>query len=503
MTARRNSPELAATLAELVEVETARVRQLEARAMERAPYDLAAFARLMWPAVEPSRPLVWSRHMSAICREASAHRYQETHRDCVVNIPPRHSKSSLIGVMLPAWIWLTQPSAQVLCVTKAENNALRDARGMRRVIEHPTYRAMVRARSEATGAPEWRMSDDQDRVQYYANTQGGHRISLTTASNITGSGADYLIIDDPYDAEEVAVGSGERQVRIMEEVRDKLEEVWVPRLNPPTPKLYLVMQRLHDLDLSRYLLARGARSVVLPMRYEADHPHRYAGDWRTVDGELLAPERFPPGMVAALEGNALRWSGQYQQRPVPREGGLFRAEWLARTYPGEPRDYPADYRVVTVDASFKGSATADYCAIQVWAMRGQTMALLHAIRARLDYPGLRARLREVVPAWRPALVLVEDKANGPALISELRGEIAGLVPWTPEASKEARAQVLAGRMEAGDVLFPEPGRCGWWEPYRAELLSFPRAAHDDQVDASSMMAVYSGRFGASLGASTA
>lgn len=483
-------------LMEAIRIRQELVRRRERELAARAPDNLAAFVRLMWPEVEPRVPLVWSRHMAVICREAAEHHASpiDAPRDLVINIPPRHSKSTLIGVMLPAWVWLTRPETQIVAVTKSEKNALRDARLMRRVVRSPRYRELVEHLHATRGLPMWELSDDQDRVAYYATTVGGHRISITTTSAVTGAGADILILDDVYDAQEVVTTSGERQAQIMEEVRDRYEEVWVPRLNPPRPRVYVVMQRLHQADIAGYLLGRGARSVrsvVLPMLAESDHPHRYAREWRQ-EGEVLAPERFPAHMIEALNDGGLRWVGQYQQRPVPRDGGLFRAEWLDRRYDCPPREWPAEYRVMSIDAAYKGTATADYCAVTVWGVAGTTRALLHAYRGRHDYPGLRAVVRRLRAEWPCELTIIEDRANGPALIAELRAEVPGLVAWVPTAAKEARAHVAAGYMEAGTVTFPQPEYAPWWHDYAAEMLAFPRGRHDDQVDSTTQALVYLG-----------
>jgi predicted phage terminase large subunit-like protein len=459
------------------------------------PDGLPAFARLLWPVIEPKRPLVWSWHLDALCSHLMASYNGALPTDeLVCDIPPRHSKSSFFGVLGPAWWWLRNPEAQYLCLTKAEKNAARDARLMRRVVSSPIYE-QLKARIGAT----WKLSADQNRVDYYANDAGGHRISLTTSSGMTGAGADYLIIDDPHDVDDT-LGSPEQVVTEMSRVWSRYEEVWTSRLNPSERggQVQVIQQRLHELDLAGHLLKRGATGLVLPMMYEADHEHAWRDDPRQ-EGEVLCPGRFGPAELAKAQANPMKWAGQYQQRPAPREGGLFKAAWFKQRYSSSNTPAVAGL-LLSIDATFKDTRGSDFAVIQTWGrLRAAVGAvLLEQTRERMDYPTLRASVLSSLHAARaahpglPVLVLIEDKANGSALIADLRREVPGVIPFNPGSkSKYERAQVGAVPwFQARQVHLPENHEAAWVRGYIAEHLSFPNSAHDDQVDATSQALIY-------------
>lgn len=463
------------------------------------PDGLPAFCRLLWPVVEPKRPLVWGWHMDAICDHLMAsYRGELVADELVVNIPPRHSKSSLVSVLAPAWLWLHRSETQFLCLTKAEKNAARDARLMRRVILSEPYQLLKRRLGLS-----WTLSVDQNRLDYFANTDGGHRVSLTTNSAMTGAGADVLIVDDPHDAKDM-LGSPEQVKSGLDGVWLSYDEVWTSRLNPSEVggQVQVIMQRLHDTDLAGRLLNRGAASLCLPMLAELDHEFVWSGDPRS-EGEMLAPGRFGAAELEKAQQSPEKWAGQYQQRPAPREGGLFKVGWFQQRW--TPATLPAMAAIViSVDATFKDTRHSDFCTIGRWGRIRQPVgaALLHQVKQRMDYPTLRAAVLEEAQTCRrlypdlSIVVLIEDKANGPALIADIRQQVPGVVPFNPGAkSKYERAQVGAVPwFQAAQVWLPDESIATFdVRGYIVEHLSFPNAAHDDQVDQTSQALIYMGQ----------
>lgn len=474
----------------------------EAARDERAFRSLEAFVRRAWVLVEPRRPLVWGWHMAAICRALEgSYRHEDPSKCLVVNIPPRHSKSTLVSVLGPAWWWLHHPEAQFLCITKAEKNAARDARHMRRVVTSPWYTRLVAWRARLGDGVAWGMSPDQNRLDYYATTQGGHRISITTTSNVTGAGADFLVIDDPHDAEEVATGTAESVRRSMDETEARYDEVWSSRLNDGG-RVQVIMQRLGEGDLAGRRLAESTTTaLVLPLEYEPDHPHRWAGDPRTTPGEVLCSGRFDAAWVTGMKSSPAKYAGQAQQRPAPRGGGQILREWLSRRYGCRPEDWAAtaDEVWVTSDAAKKAGADADFHAIHVWARRGADRILLDRRHERMTYPEYELAMDGMIALWAPRTmgqfgVLVEDTANGTTYLQCRAGKVPNLIPFHPstdtpgaDKSKAARAIYLERAAEAGQVLLPSADVAPWVEEWVHEVITFPGGAHDDDVDASSQL----------------
>ena len=189
------------------------------------------------------------------------------------------------------------------------------------------------------------------------------------------------------------------------------------------------------------------------------------------------------------------FAGQYQQAPAPLEGGTIKYDWL-KFY----RELPArfDYVLQSWDCSFKESKDSDYVVGQVWgrastqspAGRSAQYYLLDQVRGRMDFVGTKNAIRAMSAKYPQAVTkLIEDKANGPAVISALKAEVDGMIAVNPEGGKESRMNSVSALFEAGNVFLPEAERAPWTHDYMHELCTFPKAAHDDEVDATSQALV--------------
>jgi predicted phage terminase large subunit-like protein len=146
------------------------------------------------------------------------------------------------------------------------------------------------------------------------------------------------------------------------------------------------------------------------------------------------------------------------------------------------------------DTTFKGGVANDYVSGQVWGQAGADFYLLGRKKAQLDFPGMLAAVREMAATWPAALTkLIEDTANGPAVIATLEREIPGLIAVRPEGGKVARVNAVAGLVEAGNVHLPDPSIAPWVGDFVEECTAFPTGAHDDDVDAMTQALVYLSR----------
>ena len=210
-------------------------------------------------------------------------------------------------------------------------------------------------------------------------------------------------------------------------------------------------------------------------------------------GDLLWKERLPQHVLDQLKVAMGSWAfaGQYQQAPAPLEGGTIKYDWL-KFY----RELPArfDYVLQSWDCSFKESKDSDYVVGQVWgrastqsaAGRSAQYYLLDQVRGKMDFVGTKNAIRAMSAKYPQAVTkLIEDKANGPAVISALKAEVDGMIAVNPEGGKESRMNSVSALFEAGNVFLPEAERAPWTHDYMHELCTFPKAAHDDEVDATS------------------
>jgi predicted phage terminase large subunit-like protein len=242
-------------------------------------------------------------------------------------------------------------------------------------------------------------------------------------------------------------------------------------------------------DLSGRLLeaqAKGEgdewRVVNFPAIAEEDEEFRKKG-------EALHPERYPlDQLLKTKQAIGTRdWEALYQQHPVPDGGAIFKDEWLQRVW--LPKDLPArfDALVIAFDMAFKGSESSDFVAGQLYGKHGPDFYLLDQERGRFSFTESLDAVRRLLARSQaytrhPVRVLVEDKANGPAVIDVLKREIPGIVPVQPEGSKEARAHSVTPLFESGNVVLPDASIAPWVSDFRLELLRFPSGAHDDMVD---------------------
>ena len=206
-------------------------------------------------------------------------------------------------------------------------------------------------------------------------------------------------------------------------------------------------------------------------------------------GELLWPDRFGPKHVKSYQktlGSRI-FGAMYQQRPAPDEGGLVNREWW-NYYTKRPELDFFDYISISWDFTFKGTKNADYVVGQVWGRKGAKYYLLDQVRDQMNFSSTVQAVKALARKWHTYReIVVEEKANGAAVIDTLKSEIRGIVPYSPKESKEARASSITPSVEAGNVFLPDPDIAPWIMDYVEEWAVFPNGANDDQIDATSQM----------------
>jgi predicted phage terminase large subunit-like protein len=248
--------------------------------------------------------------------------------------------------------------------------------------------------------------------------------------------------------------------------------------------------RWHEDDLVGRLLelqkhdpqADQWRVVCFPAVFEGNDEYTHPSDRREI-GESLWPGKYPLEDLNRIKATlgSYEWAGLFQQRPAPSGGGIFMTSWWGY-YDNASLPNGFDEIIQSWDMTFKDAGTSDFVVGQVWARAGERYYLLDQVRERLDFPGTIRAVMNLSYRWPEAkLKLVEDKANGPAVISMLKRELSGLVPVEPQGSKEARAYAVSALVESGNVFLP--ARASWLDDFIAESASFPNGRHDDQIDA--------------------
>ena len=472
-------------------------REVEAELAKRKFRD---FIEQAWHVVEPARALISAWHVDAIAEHLQAISEGQI-KHLLINVPPGHAKSLIVSVLWPAWEWIrNEKGAQRRGLFASYNDGLatRDSVRCRTLIDSPWYRD--------TFCPDWTLSGEQNEKNYFVNTKSGFRISLSVGGRGTGFRGDAVIVDDPLNATD----------QYSESVRRASILWWgqsmSSRLNDMEKgNKIVIMQRLHEMDLSGYVLEQGNyEHLCLPSEFEPGRRAATSIGWcdpRTEPGEILFPALYPQTVLdqAKKDLGSAGYAGQHQQRPSPAEGGVLQRHWWRYWKPRGMALPPVQTRLAdgsacevhavdlpetldTViqswDCSFKDLKTSDFVVGQVQARVGASRYLLDQVRDRMDMPRTAQALR-TMSAKHPdsSAKLVEDKANGPAVIQSLKHEISGLIEVNPQGGKMSRAAAVSAEVEAGNWHLPHPGIAPWVLDFVEECASFPNGAHDDQVDA--------------------
>lgn len=451
---------------------------------EKARRSLWEFARQAWHVHHPQVAFQDNWHIGAICEHLEAVSKKQI-RQLLINVPPRFLKSFIVSVYWPAWEWIDSPHLQWIAAAAASDVVLRDARQHKEVCVSEWY--------QKSFMPQWNFDSAQDAKGYFVNTAGGARLSRSTGQRIIGLGGHRILVDDPIDAADAF--SDKKQ--LTEHIR-WFDTVLSTRKNSPDTPIVIIMQRLHERDLSGHLLDRGGwEHLCLPNEFDGAKRTTFLGayDPRKKKGELLFPDRLTTDETERKKKalGLAAYSGQYQQEPAPAEGVIFREHtfqyWLPEKLP------KFDYVLGAWDCTY-GSTTsdADFVVGQTWGIHGAKRYLLHPCeRRRMTVPDMLEAIKEQIRLW-PSIraVIVENKAKGKEVVEALSREIPGLVGWNPTGqSKQGRAYAVTPQFEAGQIFFPHPEYYGWVrDHFLPEVLRFPSARHDDQVDAMTMALIW-------------
>ena len=491
-----NAPLEPALMLKMIEVEESR------RAASGSLYE---FVRQCWPTVEPGVKFVESWHIETICEHLEAITAGEI-RKLLINIPPRHSKSTIVSVIWPMWEWLTDPAHKYLCASYSGNLSIRDNLKARRLVQSPWY--------QERWGHMFKLSGDQNAKQRFENDKTGYRLATSVGGTATGEGGSRLILDDPHSAQEA------QSDVIRQSALEWFDVVWSTRLNDPKKDaMVTVMQRLHERDISGHTLEDigGWEHLMIPAEWDGVKRKTFLGpyDPRKKKGDLICPERFGVKEITELKQllGTYGTAGQLQQDPTPSEGGILKTAHI-QMWPHEKALPHFEYILQSYDCAFTEKTTGDPTACSVWAMfthGGQRNAMLiDAWDEHLSYPELRTRAIKdwgteyggtsikdgVRRARRPDRVLVEAKASGQSLLQDLRLAKVPAIPYNPGmADKVSRAHQAAPTLELGLIWVPEsaknPGQpVSWASAFLKQLAKFPVAEHDDYVDTFTQAIIY-------------
>ena len=434
--------------------------------------DLSFFAQRCFAELNPQAAFAMNWHIDVIAAKLTAVRDGKIRR-LIINLPPRHLKSLMASIAFPAWCLGHDPSAQILCVSYAQDLADKLARDCRSIMLRPWYQRMFATR----------LAPHRQAVAEFLTTAQGYRLSTSNGGVLTGKGADMILIDDPLKPEE-ALSDVQRRA-----TNDWFDNTLYSRLNDKRHgAIVIIMQRLHEDDLVGHVLAQEDWEIVsFPAIAEADEVHPIETIWGPQRftrrrGEALHPQREPLDTLERLRRTLgeYNFAGQYQQSPAPLGGGLVKQEWFRR-YAEDQLPDSFDRIVQSWDTANKVSELADFSVCTTWGIKGKDLYLLSVLRRKLEYPALKRAVREQQSLFSASVVLIEDKASGTQLIQELIVDgCYAVTRYKPECDKIMRLHAQTAVIENGFVHLPQTAP--WLAEYLHEMTIFPKGKHDDQVD---------------------
>lgn len=400
----------------------------------------------------------------------------------IISMSPQEGKSELVSRRFPLWLLHRNPETRIAIASYELGVARRWGRSIRNEIAIHGQLLGLAVRQDTSAAHEWQLEGHI-----------GGCYSVGVGGALTGRAVDVLVIDDPIKDRAQADSPTYR-----ERVWDWWTYVARTRLASSAP-VVLVLTRWHEDDLAGRLLRdeEADNWRVLNIPAYADHnPNegqtdplgREPGEWMvSVRGRTPAEwERI------RREVGSKAFTSLYQGRPSPGAGDVFQRGWWRRYDQPQWVERPdgtrhvvgADDLLASWDMAFKDLDSSDYVVGQVWCRRGANAYLLDQVRGRWGFVETCQRFRELAARWpQVASKLVEDKANGTAVINALSATVPGLVPVEPHGSKVARASAVSPFVEARNVWLPSPELAPWVTDLIEEASAFPRGQHDDQVDA--------------------
>lgn len=431
--------------------------------------DFSLFLRKCFATLHPDRTLLPNWHLELIGHYLEACAKGEIRR-LIINIPPRSLKSIAVSVAWPAFLLGHDPSRRIIGASYAASLSIKHSLDCRAILQSAWYRRIF---------PETVLSDVQNEKHRFATTRHGHRIATSVGGSITGEGGDILILDDPQNPSQ-ALAENTRQ-----HAAEWFGQTFLSRLDDKRKgAIVVVMQRLHEDDLTGHLLRKGGWEVLdIPAIAEEEREYRIgAFHVRRRAGEVLHPQREDAMMLDELkrELGSRAFASQYQQRPVPQDGEMVRREWFRRH-----KDAPQNCtRIVqSWDTGIKAGMSHDPSVCITFGEKDGEAFVLDVTVVRAEYPDLRRMVTRMAREYGADAVLMEDKASGQSLIQDIRwqGEGVPIVPVMPVQDKVTRFAAVSAMIEAGMVSLPV--EAVWLAAFETEVMGFPNAKHDDQVDA--------------------
>lgn len=416
-------------------------------------------------------------------------RREEKGKDLIVNIPPRTSKSLVTSVCLLAWVWIIDPTIPMISVSFDEELTLLNAQYCKDIIKSDEYQALF--------GDLFQIRHDADSKGYFMNDKGGFRLSKTTGANITGHKGMIMVVDDPQNPKKA-----ESELHRKDTI-DYYTKSFYNRLTPANLGIrIIIMQRLHEEDLTGYLLKKSKedyRHICLPAESQREtideHGNKKITNFEVKPAELRA--RYKDFLLDGIRLgrkilNGFRkvlgsrgYSGQYEQKPAPDEGGILKKVWFLEVDPATlKRDVINEPIHFFIDGAYTEKTENDPTAIFTCYASGNHLYVLDVQEVWLEFPALIKFITQHVHNFQHnagSCIYIEPKASGKSIAQQLRS-ITMLNVVELEAPKDDKITRAHGIAPICESLRVKTVSGPYREHFVDQLGMFPGATHDDMVD---------------------
>jgi predicted phage terminase large subunit-like protein len=442
---------------------------MDSKTKELIQTKFLAFAMKAFATLNKGRSLGHDKYLQLLAKELTQVGAGETKR-LVVSMPPRHCKTFMGSICLPAWILGHNPSAKIVILTYGQDLADKNAYAIRGILRSEWFQQAFHAR----------VKKDRAKLVDFVTTDGGGVRSLSIEGGVTGLGADFIIIDDPVEIKDCD------NAKRLERVNDLFDNEIQTRLDHPKKGCIVVIaHRISENDLPGHVLQKGGwQPLKLPLIATRSRTYDLGGGevWNRKKGGLLRPDAFKQSDIQRLRcSKQPGFETLYQQNPGGRDRLRIKAKYFPTFLPAElqVRELPV---VLSIDPGQKGGPTNSFSVIQVWAPKDGAHLLLDQWREQTTYPEFRSQARLFIRKYRPSVVLIENTGQGPALILEIRPQNGmELVPITPAGDKVERLR--KHRRPIRQRLVQLAQDAPWYDEFISEATQFPYGPFDDQMDA--------------------
>jgi predicted phage terminase large subunit-like protein len=408
----------------------------------------------------------------------------------ILQAPPRTGKTNIVGRSLPAYVLGKRPDTEIVYTSYGASLSKKINRDVQRIMTSDKYREIFPDSKLKSKAIKDDIKDQYSRTSEFFEVVGkkGSLRSVGVGGGLTGSGFNLGISDDLIKDMKQAMSPS-----YLAALWDWYTSVFYTR-RAPKAKIILMFTRWSEDDVIGRVLDQAKKEGIkikilsFPMLFEVDYPYPNDLDLRSEQGEPLWENRFNAEFCEKTKKSVGTkvWNSLYQQRPTPAGGSVVKRKWF-KYYKEKPQ---FDRIETSWDFTFSDSKKSDYVAGGVWGIAGANRYLLHIVRDQMAFTKTVAEMVKVADRFRDCTkIIVEAKANGPAIIDTLSGKIMGIIPFIPTSSKEARATAVAPLIEAGNIWLPDPL---YYPEYKdlvdifvTEWASFPNGKTDDLVDMTS------------------